>query len=330
MLSLMDFPGRSGGTLILRGVLRLRKPRRKGEAGMSPSEICTAPAQTGGSICLSRTLGRPGGFVKINGLGNDFIVVDGRAQPFRPDVARIAHLCDRHTGIGADQLLVLEPPEDAAAADVRLRIYNIDGREAETCLNATRCIAWMMMQERGSSLVRIATMGGVIEGTSAGPMDVTLRLPGGRFDWQAIPLAGPRDTLALGLTAGPLTAQAAVSLGNPHLVCLVPDLDRIDVPKWADVLQKHPALPQGANVGVGQILDKGHMRLVVWERPGILTRACGSGACAAVLVARRLGLTTARRMAVDMPGGRLWVEEMRDGQLLLTGPVAVSFLGMLP
>lgn len=296
---------------------------------MPLNETFDTPAQEDGFARLSRQLHSPGGFVKIHGLGNDFIVVDGRAQPFSAKPERIARLCDRHIGIGGDQVLVLESPA-SPDVNVRLRIYNIDGREAETCLNATRCIAWLMMQECGTETVRIATMGGVIEGISAGGNEVTLCLPGGRFGWQDIPLAEPRDTLALNLEAGPLVAQGAVSLGNPHLVCVVSDLDAIDVPEWADKLQKHPLLPEGANVGVAEIMDADRMRLVVWERPGILTRACGSGACAALMIARRLGLTPARKMAVDMPGGRLWAEETPEGALLLTGPVEVAFLGVMP
>jgi diaminopimelate epimerase len=133
----------------------------------------------------------------------------------------------------------------------------------------------------------------------------------------------------LNLSAGPLTAQAAVSMGNPHLVCFVPSLDDIDVPRWANALQHHPLLPEGANVGVAEIVDDSHMKLVVWERPGILTQACGSGACAATVVARRLNLTAASRIEIAMPGGRLIVEEQVDGVLLLTGPVQVAFLGRL-
>lgn len=287
------------------------------------------PPVTDGFSPLRAALDRPGGFIKIHGAGNDFVVFDGRVHPFRPDPARAAALCDRHTGIGGDQVLVLEPPT-APDADLRLRIYNVDGQEAQTCLNATRCVAWLMLQETGAETVRIGTLGGVIEARPAGSGLVTLRQPPARFDWRAIPLAGPRDTLSLDLTAGPLTARAAVSMGNPHLVCFVPDLAAIEVPLWADRLQKHPLLPEGANIGVAEIVDGARMRLVVWERPGILTRACGSGACAALVVARRLGLTPEVRMQVEMPGGTLFVEETADGDLLLTGPVEVAFLGVLP
>lgn len=286
-------------------------------------------AQDAGFERLLAVLRQPDGFVKIHGLGNDFIVVDGRTHPFRPNAARIAGLCNRHTGIGGDQLLVLEPPA-SSDEDLRLRIYNIDGAEAQTCLNATRCVAWLALKALGRDTVRIGTLGGTIEGSFANGNVVTLRLAPARFDWQGIPLAEPRDTLALDLTAGPLTAQAAVNIGNPHIVCFVPSLAEIDVPRHAAQLQAHPLLPEGANVGVAEIVDDMRMRLVVWERPGILTRACGSGACAALAAARRLNRTTARRMQVEMPGGTLAVEEAVDGTLSLTGAVEVAFLGLLP
>lgn len=277
---------------------------------------------------LRAALDRDGGFVKIHGAGNDFVLFDGRRRPFRPDPALTATLCDRHRGVGGDQVLVLEPPV-TPGTDVTLRIYNVDGEEAPTCLNATRCVAWLMLTETGAEEVRIGTLGGVIAGRAAGPGLVTLRQPPARFDWQAVPLAAPRDTLDLNLTSGPLTARAGLSMGNPHLVCFVPDLAAIDVPRWADPLQKHPLLPEGANIGVAEVIDATRMKLVVWERPGILTLACGSGACAALAAARRLGLTTARRMQIDMPGGTLYVEEEPGGAFLLTGPVEVAFTGVL-
>lgn len=270
-----------------------------------------------------------GGFLKMHGLGNDFIIVDGRERPFRPDKSRIENLCNRSTGIGGDQLLVIERPR-SRDENVFLRIYNIDGREAETCLNATRCVALLALKESGAEKIRIGTLGGVIEGYFGAGGDVTLRLPAARLDWRSIPLSEPRDTLALNLRSGPLTAQVAVNLGNPHIVCFVASYDDVDVRRWAPDLQRHPILPEGANVGVAEIVDDTRMKLVVWERPGLLTSACGSGACAALVAARRSGLTTASRMTVVMPGGTLVVEEASEGTLFLTGAAEISFPGFLP
>lgn len=268
-------------------------------------------------------------FLKMNGLGNDFVIVDGRARPFRPAAELIRWVCDRHRGVGGDQLLVIENPTDPAAA-ARMRIYNIDGTEAQTCLNATRCVCWLLLRESGRDEITLETLGGLSRAASDGPMEVALRPPPPRWGWRDIPLAAPADTLALDMTSGPLTEPGAVSLGNPHLVCFVPERDQIDVARWAPALQAHPLLPEGANIGVAELVSADRLRLVVWERPGILTQACGSGACAAVLIARRRGLTQARRVVVDMPGGSLRVEIDENDDVSLIGPVALAFSGTLP
>lgn len=271
--------------------------------------------------------GRP--FLKMHGLGNDFVIVDGRAQPFRPSADAIRLICDRHVGIGGDQLLVIEEPS-VPQAHGRMRIYNVDGTEAETCLNATRCVVRLLIDESGRDSLLLETLGGLVEGSRCSGERIALRLEAPRWEWDAIPLAAPRDTLKLDLASGPLHGPTAVSLGNPHLVCFVESRDAVDVPRWAPALQNDPLLPEGANVGVAELVAPDRLRLVVWERPGILTRACGSGACAAVLAARRRGLTSERRVTVEMPGGLLQVEVREDGGLVLTGPAAVAFAGRLP
>ena len=161
----------------------------------------------------------------------------------------------------------------------------------------------------------------------AGDHAVCLRQPPARLEWQAVPLAEPRDPLNPGLTAGPLTAQAALSMGNPHLVCFVPAIDEIDIPRWAAALQADPLLPEGANVGVAEIIDDSHMRLVVWERPGMLTMACGSGACAAAAVLMRRGVVD-RSVTIELPGGDLHIRWPDDGaEVIMSGPAAFVFEG---
>lgn len=267
-------------------------------------------------------------FVKSHGLGNDFVVVDGRTQPFTPSHSSIQWICDRHLGIGGDQLLVFEAPE-ASDATARLRIYNIDGLEAQTCLNATRCAAWLLMEETDRDEVAIETIGGRIEAWRAGDERVSLKIPPGKWDWQSIPLAGPLEADEGRLDNGILADPAAINMGNPHLVYFVADLDAIDVPALADPLQKSAYLPEQANIGVAQLIADDRMRLVVYERPGILTKACGSGACAAVLVARSRGLITQDSVRVDMPGGQLNVSILDDDSVVLTGSVCISFFGFI-
>ncbi|QRM30373.1 diaminopimelate epimerase [Microvirga sp. VF16] len=265
----------------------------------------------------------------MHGLGNDFVVVDGRQEPFRPTHKEIRWICDRYVGVGGDQLLVVETPS-AAGADARMRIYNIDGVEAQTCLNATRCVAWLLLSETGSDHVVLETLGGRVEAARDGEYGVALRVAAPKWDWQSIPLTYKADTLALDLVSGPLTQPTAVNVGNPHLVFFVASRDEVDVGRWAPAIQNNPMLPEGANVGIAELAAPDLIRLVVWERPGILTRACGSGACAAVLAARRRGLTRDNRITVDMPGGRLQVEVHDDDSITLIGPTAVAFSGVLP
>lgn len=275
-------------------------------------------------MSIFAALGRP--FAKMHGLGNDFVVVDGRGEPCIPSPEWIRWVCDRHVGIGGDQFLVIEPAT-VPAATARMRIYNVDGSEARTCLNASRCVSWILLGEAQGAGIVLETLGGLIAAAPAGELAVSLQLAAPRWDWQSIPLSAPVETLALDMASGPLTAPTAVSLGNPHLVCFVPDRDAVDVPRWAPGLYGHKLLPEGANIGVAEMAAPDRLRLVVWERPGILTQACGSGACAAVLAARRRGLTQARRVTVDMPGGSLHVEIHEDERITLTGPVAISYAG---
>jgi diaminopimelate epimerase len=265
----------------------------------------------------------------MHGLGNDFVVVDGRDEPFQTTREGIRWICDRHIGVGGDQLLVIEPAM-ATGANARMRIYNVDGAEAQACLNATRCVAWLLMCESGSDRLVLETLGGLIEAIRVGDHYVALRLAAPKWDWRSIPLASAADTLALDLASGPLAQPTAVNVGNPHLVCFVASRDAVDVPRWAPAIQNDPMLPEGANVGVAEFAAPDLIRLVVWERPGILTRACGSGACAAVLSARRRGLTHEKQITVDMPGGELQIEVHDDESITLIGPASVAFSGRLP
>ena len=276
-------------------------------------------------------------FIKTHGLGNDFVLVDGRKNAFRPQAALIAQICDRHHGVGGDQLLVLEVPQ-SAGADVRMRIYNVDGAEAQTCFNATRCAAFLWMQEAGKTSVILETLGGLIKAriadTENGTPRVSLYLEPAVTDWQAIPLAGPLKSHAGSLNHGLLSEPFAVNMGNPHLVYFVPDYDAVDVPREAAIVQNSSYLPEQANIGVAQLLstdeNETQLKLVVYERPGILTQACGSGACAAAVAAVRSGRTNQKNFRVFMPGGALQVTLCADDRIILTGDVAVAFYGFLP
>ena len=273
--------------------------------------------------------GRP--FIKMHGLRNDFIVVDGRTQPYRPSVEEIVRICDRREGIGGDELLIIDPARagsvDAAAF---VRIFNPDGREVEACGNASRCVGWLLLQESKRDEVSIDTLGGLLGCRRAGAKQVTVEMGKLKTGWQDIPLAREMDTLHLGIGAGPLQDPVGMNIGNPHAVFFVDDLDRVDLTIWGPQLQKDPLFPQEANIGAAQLIDSKTLKLSVWERPGALTTACGTGACVAVAAAHRRGLTEANCMTVIMPAGSVEIELQADDSVLMTGPVATCFAGYLP
>jgi diaminopimelate epimerase len=273
--------------------------------------------------------GRP--FVKMHGLRNDFVIVDARQELYQPDVPEIVGICDRRVGVGADELLIIEPPRhDTENHYAFVRILNPDGRDVEACGNATRCVAWLFMQESGMSQVSIETMGGTLTCRDKDQKQVNVNMGTLRTHWRDIPLAHELDTLHLKISAGPLNDPVGMNIGNPHAVFFVDDIAAIDLREWGPELQRHPLFPEEANIGAAQVLDNMTLALSVWERPGSLTTACGTGACAAVGAAYRRGLITQKRIKVNMPAGSVDIELMDDGTVEMTGPVEVCYTGFLP
>ncbi len=265
-------------------------------------------------------------FVKMHGLRNHFVIVDARSEPFVPAVDDIVRICDQQVGVGADQLIIIKA---SAKATAFMRILNTDGREAEACGNATRCVAWLLLEEQQTDAVAIETVAGMLRCERAGLQRVRCEMGAVSRAWQEIPLARDCDTLHLPLASGPLRDPVACSVGNPHAVFFVESLDAIDVASHAPAIQTDPLFPQQVNVGVAEIIDSRRLRLKVYERGAGLTMACGSGACAAVFAARELGLTTAREMTVVLTGGEVMIEIRKDNVAIMTGPVAFSFRGEL-
>ena len=265
-------------------------------------------------------------FRKMHGLGNDFVVLDGRAAPLGLTSAQIVALADRRLGIGCDQLIILEPPPPGA--DVFMRIHNPDGSEAGACGNATRCIASLIAAETGKARVVVRTISGDLpsEAMPGGMWQVDMGPA--RLGWQDVPLAREADTLHLPLACGPVADPAACSMGNPHANFFVPDLDALPISEIGPRLEHDPIFPDRANIGFVQVMSPDHLRLVVWERGAGLTLACGSGACAAMVNAHRRGLT-GRAARITMPGGDLFMEWRQDGHVLMTGPVATTFTGQV-
>ncbi|MDE2580265.1 MAG: diaminopimelate epimerase [Rhodospirillales bacterium] len=265
------------------------------------------------------------GFAKMHGCGNDFVVLDERAEPLGLSPVRAAALADRRRGIGCDQLISLHPAEPGA--DLRIRIRNPDGSEAGACGNATRCVATLLAAETGRRGFVIRTVAGDLAAEVLTDGQVRVDMGPARLGWADIPLARAMDTLHLDLSAGPVADPAAASMGNPHATFFVADLAAIPVAELGPVLEHDPLFPDRANIGFAQVLAQDALRLRVWERGAGLTLACGSGACAALVNAHRRGLVS-REAAVLLDGGRLhiaWRES--DGHVLMTGPAETAFTG---
>jgi len=266
-------------------------------------------------------------FLKMHGLGNDFVVVDARTEPFPLTDALAKAIADRHEGVGCDQILILEPATNGRA-DVFLRIRNHDGGEVGACGNGTRCVASLVMGELGREALTIETAAGLLQARAAGPDRVTVDMGEARLGWQDIPLSEERDTLHLGIESGPLADPVGVSMGNPHAVFFVEDVESLPLADLGPGLEHHPLFPERANIGAAQVIGADKLRLRVWERGVGLTRACGSGACAAAVAAARRDLT-GRRVEVVLDGGPLTLEWLENGHVEMTGPVATSFRGEL-
>jgi diaminopimelate epimerase len=263
-------------------------------------------------------------FHKMQGLGNDFVILDRRSGKLSLSAAQIQRIADRRLGVGCDQILCLEPSE---RADVFMRVYNADGSEVGACGNGTRAVARLIMEERGGSRAAIETAAGVLS-VSVSVQGYTVDMGRPRFGWDEIPLARPMDTLALDLELGPLAQPTAVNLGNPHAVFFVEDVEAVPLAELGPLLETDPLFPERANIGVAEVRGRRSIRLRVWERGAGLTRACGSGACAALVAAVRRDLSD-RAAEVRLDGGTLKIAWNEADRVLMTGPAAHSFKGRL-
>ena len=267
-------------------------------------------------------------FRKMNGLGNDFLVVDARARPFHLPADRVRRLADRRTGVGFDQLIVIEP--SSAGEDATMRIVNADGGEVESCGNAARCVAGLLLEE-GRERVTLGSVGGTMRAWAAGDGTVAVDMGPPRFGAGDIPLADPSaDPLALDFPERELARfgpAACVNVGNPHAVFFVADLHAVPLAQVGSRLETHPAFPQRANISFAVVERPDLVSAVVHERGVGPTRACGTAACAIAAVGARLG-RLAEAVTVRLPGGPL--EIGRDGEsIVMVGPTALDWTGIL-
>jgi diaminopimelate epimerase len=254
-------------------------------------------------------------FRKMHGLGNDFVILDAREGAVAMDAGRARAIADRRTGVGCDQVILLERSD---VADVRMRIWNADGGEVESCGNASRCV---VLLEGGPTTIE--TAGGILSGDAAG---IDMGSP--RFGWDEIPLAYPMDTAAMPVGWEDLQEPAAVNVGNPHVVFFVGDADAVDLARLGPLIEHDPLFPERVNVNVASIEGDG-IRLHVWERGAGLTRACGTGACATAVAAIRRKLVESP-VEVRLPGGALTIDWAGGGGTIrMSGPATHVFDGEL-
>lgn len=255
-----------------------------------------------------RTTGLP--FMKMHGLGNDFVVLDARHHGLGSDghdlsKALVTAIADRHRGIGFDQLAVIS---DTGPGDAHLTFYNADGSTSAACGNATRCIARFLMDETGTTGLTLTTERGALQAVDAGNGLTSVNMGQPQLDWSEIPLAGPMDTLELPIEGSP----TATGMGNPHCTFFVPDAETVDLAARGAQMEHHPLFPQRTNVQFASVLGPDHLRMRVWERGVGITLASGSSSCATAVAAARRGLT-GRRVTITLDGGDLVVEWHEDG-----------------
>ena len=272
-------------------------------------------------------------FLKMNGLGNDFVVLDLRREPLALTDALARAIADREKGIGCDQLITIEEPRQGG--DAFMGIRNQDGGTVEACGNAARCIGKLLLDETGKDAVVIETLGGDTVATRADGGNITVDMGAPRLRWDEIPLSEEfQDTRGIELEIGPLGnpimhSPGVVNVGNPHAVFFVEDADAIDLERSGPMLEHHPLFPERANISVAQVLSPTHLKLRTWERGVGLTRACGTAACAATVAAIRRRKTE-REITVSLPGGDLTVEwREADNHIYMTGPVMLDYEGEL-
>lgn len=265
-------------------------------------------------------------FLKMHGLGNDFVVFDARSKRLALDAASARALADRRFGVGCDQVIVIG--EGRNGFDAAMRIYNADGGEVESCGNAARCVARLLMEEKDCAHVTIDTPGGILACDDAGGGAVTIDMGAPRSGWKDIPLSSAMDTNHVAFEIDGRTLDgSAVNVGNPHCVLFVDNAETAPVAALGPRIEVHPLFPARINAEFVTVRDRAHLRMRVWERGAGITSACGTGACAAAFASYRRGLTD-RKVEVTLDGGTLVIElRERDNHVLMTGPATLSFRG---
>jgi len=267
-------------------------------------------------------------YFKMNGCGNDFVIIDARSRGALPlSQAQARAIADRDTGVGCDQVIAIER---SMRGDAFMRMWNRDGSDIDACGNATRCVAWLLMEEGGATSRRIETGAGMLYAERAGDKLITVDMGSPLLRWEEIPLARAMNTERLDFSAGGYEAPGAANMGNPHVVFFVDDVSAVPLEALGPQIETDPLFPQRTNVEFAEIRSPEQMRLRVWERGTGVTKACGTGACAAVVAAHRQG-RAGRKVEVLVDGGSLAIEWREgDDRVLMTGPIELENTGELP
>ena len=269
-------------------------------------------------------------FRKMNGLGNEIVVIDLRGQKrilTEAEARSIAEAPRAHF----DQMMVLHDPR-TKGTDAYVRIYNADGSLSAACGNGTRCIGWLMAAEKGRNTLKFETDAGILDVKVDGIGSITVDMGEPKFGWADIPLRDPfHDTRRIELQIGPMDAPvlhtpSVVNVGNPHAVFWVEDVEAYDLGRFGPLLENHPIFPERANISLAHVTSRGAIRLRTWERGAGLTKACGTAACAAAVCAMRLDKTD-RKVEVTLPGGMLIIEWSARNRILMTGPAEDEYVG---
>jgi diaminopimelate epimerase len=267
-------------------------------------------------------------YFKMNGTGNDFVIIDARSRGSLPlSPAQAAAIADRNTGVGCDQVIAVER---SIRGDAFMRIWNQDGGEVSACGNATRCVAWLLMEEGGANGRRIETDAGMLYAERAGNGLITVDMGSPLLRWEEIPIARAMDTVRLDYSIDGYSGPGAVNMGNPHAVFFVDDVLAVPIETVGPKIEHDPLFPRRVNAGFAEVRSSEQIRLRVWERGAGLTKACGTGACAAAVAAHRQGLA-GRNVEIIADGGSLQIEwRAGDDRVLMTGPVELEGTGDLP
>jgi diaminopimelate epimerase len=263
-------------------------------------------------------------FIKMHGLGNDFVIVDTRLEKYSFSDDEIRLICSRYKGVGCDQFVLIELSDNA---DCFVRFYNSDGSESGACGNASRCVAWLMIEEKGVDDVVIETTSGLLNCIKKGENLVSVDMGEAKTDWRNIPLSREVDTLSLPVSCGDLSNGVAVNVGNPHAVFFVDNVDDVKLEVCGAKLETDALFPQRANISAAQIISKNEIKLRVWERGAGETSACGTGACATFVAANKKGFVS-DSAEIILPGGKLLISCDND-HIIMTGPVTEVFKGTL-